>query len=176
MTIEPGSSPGSEPTDQPLGRGRNFGEGQGAIQGQTCSVGDRPTGTRARRPVAWMAGGRETEPLEPIDEAIGRMVSEWPGRNVSERRGSLESAKPRRPSASCPREGSRDRRSLADATTPLRRGESDGTVTRTRGAATGEALLVPPRNRRSKVGRITGSPPGKRLTTRGWREDRKSVV
>jgi hypothetical protein len=77
---------------------------------------------------------------------------------MSERRGSLENAKLRRPSVSCPREGSRERRSLADAATPLRRGGSDGTVTRTRGAATGEALLVPPRNRRSKVGRITGAP------------------
>jgi hypothetical protein len=56
-------------------------------------VGGRPTGTRARRPVAWMAGRKETEPLEPIDEAITRMVSELPGRNVSERRGSLESAR-----------------------------------------------------------------------------------
>ena len=38
---------------------------------------------------------------------------------------------------------------------PPRRGESDSTVTRTyRG--TGEAFLVPGRNRRSKVGRITG--------------------
>jgi hypothetical protein len=36
-------------------------------------------------------------------------------------------------------------------------------VTRTRGA-TGEALVVPPRNRRSKVGPITGDP-GK------WAED-----
>jgi transposase-like protein len=52
----------------------------------------RPTGVRARRPVAWMAGRRETEALEPIDEAIGRMVSEWPGRNGSERRGSPENA------------------------------------------------------------------------------------
>jgi ABC-type spermidine/putrescine transport system permease subunit I len=48
-----------------------------------------------------MAGRRETDPLEPIDEAIGRMVSKLPGRNVSERRGSLENAKLRRPSVSC---------------------------------------------------------------------------
>jgi len=32
-----------------------------------------------------MAGWRETKTLKPIDEAIGRMVSESPGRNVSER-------------------------------------------------------------------------------------------
>src|SRR2546422_9308271 len=82
--------------------------------------------------------------------------SERPGCNVSERKGSLEK-RFRRPSAYFTREGSRDRRSLADATTPLRRGVSDGTAPRTR-QATGEALLVPPRNRRSWVGRITGSP------------------
>jgi hypothetical protein len=35
---------------------------------QTCSVGGSPTGARARRPVAWMAGRRETKSLEPIDE------------------------------------------------------------------------------------------------------------
>jgi hypothetical protein len=39
-----------------------------------------------------MAGGRETELLKPIDEAIVRMVSESPGRNESERKGSPESA------------------------------------------------------------------------------------
>src|SRR2546425_10737379 len=49
------------------------------------SAGVSPAGARARRPVAWMAGWRETETLKPIDEAIVRMVSESPGRNVSER-------------------------------------------------------------------------------------------
>jgi hypothetical protein len=83
--------------------------------------------------------------------------SELPGRNESECRGSPESAKPRRPSVYFSREGSRVRRSLADAATPLRRGVSDGTVTRTH-QANGETLLVPSRNRRSQVGRITGVP------------------
>jgi len=40
---------------------------------QTCSVGGSPTGAIARRPVAWMAGRRETQALKPIDETIGRM-------------------------------------------------------------------------------------------------------
>jgi hypothetical protein len=31
------------------------------------------TGATARRPVAWMAGRRETKALKPIDETIGRM-------------------------------------------------------------------------------------------------------
>src|SRR5207247_2154630 len=53
-----------------------------------------PAGARARRPVAWMAGRRETEALEPIDEAIKRMVSESPGCNVSERVGSPDIASP----------------------------------------------------------------------------------
>jgi hypothetical protein len=35
---------------------------------QTCSVGGSPTGATARRPVAWMAGRRETKALKPIDE------------------------------------------------------------------------------------------------------------
>ena len=157
MIIELGLSPDQSREINHLPAGRGFGEGQGAIQRQTCSVGGRPTGTRARRPVAWMAGRRETEPLEPIDEAIARMVSELPGRNVSKRRGSLEIAKLRRPSVSCLREGSRERRSLADAATSLRRGGSDGTVTRTR-RTNGEALLVPPRNRRRGAGPITSDP------------------
>jgi hypothetical protein len=82
--------------------------------------------------------------------------SEWPGRNVSECKGSLEK-RFRRPSAYFTREGSRGRRRLADATSTLRRGVSDGTARKTR-QAPGEALLVPSRNRRSWVGRITGSP------------------
>ena len=40
---------------------------------QTCSVGGSPTGATARRPVAWMAGRRETKALKPIDDTIGRM-------------------------------------------------------------------------------------------------------
>src|SRR5437899_7283926 len=48
-------------------------------------------------------------------------------------------------------------RNLTDAASPPRRGGSDSTVTRTC-RATGEALLVPTRNRWSKVGRITGDP------------------
>jgi len=40
---------------------------------QTCSVGGSPTGATARRPVAWMAGRRETKALKPIDETMRRM-------------------------------------------------------------------------------------------------------
>jgi len=65
---------------------------------QTCSAGVSPVGARARSLEAWMAGRRETDALKPIDTAIVRMVSEFPGRNVSECTGSLERAKFRRPS------------------------------------------------------------------------------
>jgi hypothetical protein len=37
-----------------------------------CSAGVSPAGARARGPVAWMAGPRETGALKPIDKAIGR--------------------------------------------------------------------------------------------------------
>ena len=49
-------------------------------------------------PVAWMAAWSEIETLKPIDKAILGMVSEFPGRNASERRGSLENMEPRRSS------------------------------------------------------------------------------
>ena len=35
-----------------------------------CSAGVSPARVRIRSPVAWMAGRRETEYLEPIDKAI----------------------------------------------------------------------------------------------------------
>src|SRR6266545_3788819 len=52
---------------------------------QVRLAGASPAGARARRPVAWIAGWRETKTLKPIDKAIERMVSESPGRNASER-------------------------------------------------------------------------------------------
>jgi hypothetical protein len=70
----------------------HFCTGKCVSRRQACSVGRRPTGVRARGPVAWMAGQRETDALKPIDDAIGKDGSEWPGRNVSERKGSPESA------------------------------------------------------------------------------------
>jgi len=35
-----------------------------------CSAGVNPAGVKARSPIAWMAGRRETEYLKPIDKAI----------------------------------------------------------------------------------------------------------
>ena len=81
---------------------------------------------------------------------------ESPGRNDSERACGLESEWIRGPSPHPKGEGSMRCRNLTDAAPSPRRGGSDSTVIRTC-RATGEALLVPARNRRSRVDRITGS-------------------
>ena len=54
------------------------------------SVGDNPTGERVRDPVAWVAFVEETKRMKPTDKAILGMVSESPGRNVSEPRSGLD--------------------------------------------------------------------------------------
>ena len=81
---------------------------------------------------------------------------ESPGRNDSERASGLESEWIRGPSLQLKGEGSMGCRNLTDAASSPRRGGSDSTVTRTC-RATGEALLVPERNHRSRVDRITGA-------------------
>ena len=118
------------------------------------SAGVSPVRVRIRSPVAWMAGMRETDYLKPIDKAVFGTVSESPGRNESKRTGGPESENPRRPSPQLWGEGSMGNRKLIDNGYSLRRGGSDSTVARTY-RATGEALLVPERNRWSKVGSIT---------------------
>jgi hypothetical protein len=55
-----------------------------------CSVGGSPTGAIVRSPVAWVAFVEETKRMKPTDKAILGMVSESPGRNVSELRGGLD--------------------------------------------------------------------------------------
>ena len=102
-----------------------------------------------------MAGWRETKILKPIDKDLPWGDHELPGRNNSERVVASKGQDPRAEPASVGRRQygvpKSDRYGI-----PPRRGESDSTVTRTyRG--TGEAFLVPGRNRRSKVGRITGN-------------------
>ena len=52
--------------------------------------GSQSHGGRVRTFVAWVASGEETKRMKPTDEAIFRMVSESPGRNVSERSDGLE--------------------------------------------------------------------------------------
>ena len=56
---------------------------------RACSVGASPTGEEVRIPVAWIVSVEETKPVKLIDKAIFGMVSESPGRNVSEPTGGL---------------------------------------------------------------------------------------
>jgi hypothetical protein len=110
---------------------------------------------KSQDPVAWVASAEETKRMKPTDKAILGMVSESPGRNVSEPRSGL--VKKLSPKAEPSMVGRRqndiaqtDRGGMS-----LRRGGRDSTVTRTC-RATGETVLAPSRNRWSKVGRITG--------------------
>ena len=118
-------------------------------------AGERPAGATIRSPVAWIAGWRETKTLKPIDnasagEATTHRAVTTVNAKVASKVSSPEGRAPnRRAKAAC------RSRNLIDAAPTLRRGGSDSTVTRTC-RATGEALLVPARNRRSRVGRITG--------------------
>ena len=120
-----------------------------------CSAGGKPAGARVRGPVAWMAGWRETKTLKPIDKvSLGEIASH---RAVMKMNAKVASKmRDRGPSPQLKGEGSMGCRNLTDAASRSRRGESDSTVTRTC-QATGEALLVPARNHRSKVDRITGA-------------------
>jgi len=99
-----------------------------------------------------VAGNQDSEAYR---QGLPRGDHESPGRNNSERVCGLENAKIRGPSPQPKGEGSMGGRNLTDAATSPRRGGSDSTVARAC-QATGEALLVPARNHRSKVDRITG--------------------
>ena len=96
-----------------------------------CSVGDKPAGARVRGPVAWIAGRRETEFLKPIDDrllgrrASCRAVMKVNVKVASKMRSSEGRARNREG------EGSMDSRNLTDTVISLRRGGSDGTMTRT---------------------------------------------
>jgi hypothetical protein len=57
-------------------------------------VGGSPTGVIVRDPVAWVAFVEETKRMKPTDKAIHGMVSESPGRNVSEPTGGLDKKQP----------------------------------------------------------------------------------
>ena len=115
-------------------------------QGRCIQLENRPTMTKARSRVAWTAGGRAIDRLKPVDNAVYGTVSKQPGRNESERRGSLvrwnsgsRALKERAKAASSCK--------IGECTRRFRRGVSDGMAARMR-SATGEALLVPRRNQR----------------------------
>ena len=119
-------------------------------------MGDSPTGARVRSLVAWVASVEETKQMKPTDKIILGMVSESPGRNENEPTGGLD--KKINPKAEPPMVGRRqhDMAQTDRGGMSLRRGSRDSTVARTC-RATGETVLAPSRNRRSKVDRITGT-------------------
>ena len=55
-----------------------------------CSVGGESHQGKRQSPVAWVAFVEETKRMKPTDKAILGMVSESPGRNVSEPRSGLD--------------------------------------------------------------------------------------
>src|SRR5271157_1233323 len=114
-----------------------------------CSVGGSPTREGVRSPVAWVAAVEEMKQLKPTDKAIPGMVSESPGRNESEPTGGLDRNKnpEAEPSAFGRRQHGVSQPDRCE--TSLRRGGRGSTVTRAC-QATGEAVLVPPRNRWSR--------------------------
>jgi len=104
--------------------------------------------TKAKSRVARTASGRVIDHLKPVDKAVFGTVSKPPGRNESERRGSLDSTK----------SGSRALLDWAKAAPSrkigifawqFRRGDSDSMAARMYNA-TGETLPVPWRNPRSR--------------------------
>jgi hypothetical protein len=131
------------------------------------SVGDSPTQATVRGLVAWIAGRREIEFLKPIDKAIQGMVSESSGRNNRERKVTSKCAKPQGPSLYALGEGGMNRRNLTEAAESPWRGNSDGTMARTR-EATGETRLAPSRKRWSRKP-YNRNQPGNRRTASGRR-------
>ena len=65
-------------------------------------------------PVAWVAFAEETKRMKPTDKAILGMVSELPGRNVSEPIGGLDKINPEGRALYGPGEGSMTWRKLTD--------------------------------------------------------------
>jgi len=106
-------------------------------------VGVSPTWVKARSPVAWMAGSRETEGLKPIDKAIFGIASESPGRNASEHIGGLEKSKVRRSSLLREGEDSMGSRRLAETAA-----HSGGVIVTARWQGRVEQLEKPSSSRR----------------------------
>ena len=112
---------------------------------------------KSQDPVAWMAGGSESDCSEPIDDIFAREMREPSGRNSCERKSSLETDKARRPRPLVGREGSTKKRRLAEA---LLRSGGVKAAARRQGhvEATGDTLLVPSSDRRKRLAGITGAP------------------
>jgi hypothetical protein len=116
-----------------------------------CSAGVSPAGVTIGSPVAGRVGRRETDGPEAPRQPHPRDGRELSGRNDSEREVAPKVSSPGGRARNREGEGRTARRKPIDATGRSGGVVSDGTATRTH-RATGEALLVPPRNRR-KLGR-----------------------
>jgi hypothetical protein len=116
-----------------------------------CSAGVSPAGVTIGSPVAGRAGRRETDGPEAPRRPRPRDECELSGRNASEREVAPKVSSPGSRARNREGEGRTTRRKPMDAAGCSGGVVSDGTTARTH-RATGEALLVPPRNRR-KLGR-----------------------
>src|SRR4030081_3383986 len=116
---------------------------------QTCR-------SNSQEPRSWDSRVAGNQDSEAYRQGLPWGDHESPGRNESERASGLENEWIRGSSLQLKGEGSMGCRNLTDAASRSRRGGSDSTVARTC-RATGEDLLVPERNHRSKVDRITGT-------------------
>ena len=101
-----------------------------------------------------MAGTQSVEVLKPIDKvSLGEITSHRAVTTVNANVASKQQDPRAEPAAVGRRQHGMPKSDRCGV--PPRRGVSDSTVTRTRRVA-GEASLVPVRNHRSKVDRITG--------------------
>src|SRR5262245_60274703 len=115
-----------------------------------CSAGDRPAGVRIGSPVAGRAGRRVTQGPEAPQQPHPRDERKFSGRNESERVVAPKVSSPGGRARNREGEGHMARRKPIDATGRSGGVVSDGTAARTH-RATGEALLVPLRNRRKLI-------------------------
>ena len=102
---------------------------------------------KSQEPRSWIAERRETDDLKPIDKAVHGTGSESPGRNASEPKCNPEKS-PWRPSPYRAGEGSMGWSNRLKR--PAHSSGAAGAARRQGHAETGETLLAPPRNWRSR--------------------------
>jgi hypothetical protein len=122
---------------------------------------------KSQSPVAWSAGGRETNSLKPLDNLILGMGASLQAVAQANAQVAPQVRSPGGRACNRKGEGSMGRRTLADAAD-----HSGGVGATAWGQGHAKQLEKPSASRReiggSKVGCITG-PPGKQPKTRGWR-------
>src|SRR3954452_23597173 len=139
---------------QPLTSGSNIGEPARPAKAGMFSGRQSHRG-KSQDPVAWVAFVEETKRMKPTDKAALGAVRESPGRNESKPIGGLDTIYPKAdPFGSGRRQHDVPQSDRSGKS--LRRGGRDSTVARAC-RATGETVLVPARNRWSKVPCITGA-------------------